>query len=382
MPNFDYITAKEFRESLERDYAEMRNCANNSAWKSVQVVAGSIVEALLIDYLAATPNPSRAQKDALKLDLAEAITICRTEKAISDRTADLCSVVRSYRNLIHPGRLVRLNEQAPDKASASIALALVDMITEDLSKVLRAKVGLTGEQILSKIQRDENVMTILKHLLSEVSERQQEQLLLELIPAAHKDILANELQESDHESAQRLEAAYRMILDSTTDDIKNRVASEFVRVLREEDGERVLSYGSAFFRAYDLDSVPTQHQAMVRDHLLSRVTGTHTLGTLNQLQGVGYFLTPQDALKWVDPLIRTLISSTVTEVVKRKTQAYFSEAITETDSAIDKSILKRLDEWIPFLDEKGEKEFANVVRKLKKEVEGLQAPTTTARPAT
>ena len=120
MTNFDFITSKEFRESLESDYNEMRSCVEAQAWKSVQVLAGSIVESLLIDYLSSTPNANRSKKDPLKLDLSEAITICREEKVLSERASDLCSVVRSYRNLIHPGRMVRLEEPAPNMGSATV----------------------------------------------------------------------------------------------------------------------------------------------------------------------------------------------------------------------------------------------------------------------
>ena len=46
MPMFDFITEKDLRVSLEGDYAEMQKCVEASAWKSGQVLAGSIVEAL------------------------------------------------------------------------------------------------------------------------------------------------------------------------------------------------------------------------------------------------------------------------------------------------------------------------------------------------
>src|SRR2546423_1015687 len=162
MPTFDFIATPEFRQSLESDYAELLKCAEAEAWKSVQVMAGSIVEALLIDYLVVTAS-KRTGKDPLKMDLAEAVTICKLEKVISDRSADLSSVIRSYRNLIHPGRLVRLNEEQPSQGSGRIAIALVELIVEDVAKVRRAAFGLTAEQILSKLERDANCLPILKH---------------------------------------------------------------------------------------------------------------------------------------------------------------------------------------------------------------------------
>ncbi|MEX0804238.1 MAG: hypothetical protein WD688_13115 [Candidatus Binatia bacterium] len=134
---FDFITAREFREALERDYAQMRACFTAQAWKSVQVLAGSIVESLLVDYLSSTTNVGRPQKDPLRLDLAEAIALCRTEKAVSERTADLCSVIRSYRNLIHPGRAIRLAEPQASAKSAQIAVSVVDLIVDDIAHARR-----------------------------------------------------------------------------------------------------------------------------------------------------------------------------------------------------------------------------------------------------
>lgn len=78
------------------------------------------------------------------MDLMEAIEICRQEKALTDRTADLCSVIRSYRNLIHPGRLIRPGEPAPDKDSATIAVTLVRIIAEELAATREKAVGLTA----------------------------------------------------------------------------------------------------------------------------------------------------------------------------------------------------------------------------------------------
>ena len=121
MATFDFITGKEFRLALEADYKEMHSSIETGSWKCAQVVAGSVVEALLIDYLISFPNPGRPTKNPLSLDLGEAIAICKSEKILTERTAELCSVVRSYRNLFHPGRVIRLGEPAPERDSAGEA---------------------------------------------------------------------------------------------------------------------------------------------------------------------------------------------------------------------------------------------------------------------
>jgi hypothetical protein len=372
MPSFDYITSKEFRESLESDHSEMRKCADVQAWKSVQVLAGSIVESLLVDYIVSTTNASKPSKDPLKMDLGEAIMFCRNEKVLSDRTADLCSVIRSYRNLIHPGRMVRLDEQPPDKGSSTIALALVDIIAEELARVRRTAVGLTAEQILSKVQRDANSLTILKHLLQEANELQRERLLIELIPSAHIEATGSE---NPHDvSAERLEGAYRIILESVSHDVRKRVASEFVRVLREEDGGDVLRYGEAFFIPADIEFVPQQHKEMVREHLLGRVPNLHTLSSLRLLEGIGEYLQPSDDCKWLDPIIRTLSSNTVRENVKQKTREYLLDEASLTSDEFNVAVDKRLDAWIKFYEERKSSENAESARELKKDLNAQRLP--------
>jgi hypothetical protein len=369
MPSFDYITAKEFREALEADHLEMHRCAEAQAWKSVQVLAGSIVEALLIDYLTATPNPTRPKKDPLKVDLGEAIVFCKNEGVLSDRTADLCSVVKSYRNLIHPGRMVRLEEQPPSESSSKIALALVDLIAEEISKARRKVSGLTAEQLLSKIQRDHNSLSILKHLINEVSESQRERLLIDLIPAAYESI------DPLDETGERLEVAFRVVLESVTPAVRENVAAEFVRILREDDGWRVLQYGIAFFRPSDLKFVPSQHQAMVREHLLGRAPSPHTLGTLKVLNGIAEHLQPEDVPKWLDPFIRTFASNTVKDVVKNSARALLLDEAGNTIShKVDNAIAQRLEEWVNYYDKSGIPDQADYIREIKKEIDALQIP--------
>lgn len=370
MPTFDYITVKEFRESLETDHTEMRKSVDVQAWKSVQVMAGSIVESLLIDHLLSTTNPVRPNKDPLKLDLSEAITICQNEGVLSDRTADLCSVIRSYRNLIHPGRLIRLNEQPPTRNSATIAFALVDMISDEIAKNKRATVGLTAEQILSKVMRDTNSLTILKHLLQEVNEQQRERLLISLIPEAFEaNNVASDGLFGDSVHPEHLMSAYRTVLDSVSDEVKRRVASEFVRILREGDGDYVIRYEKAFFRPSDLEYVPTHHRAMVREHLLGQVPAHHTPYTLNLTQGIGKYLAPTDVQKWLDPFIRTFFATNVNAVIKQNARSNLLWEVITTSSEVEAEIQDRLTTWISFYEEKELHERVKYLNDIQKEID-------------
>jgi hypothetical protein len=50
--SFDFISDVRFRLSLQSDYRELINAFETCSWKAAHVLSGSIVEALLVDYLA------------------------------------------------------------------------------------------------------------------------------------------------------------------------------------------------------------------------------------------------------------------------------------------------------------------------------------------
>ena len=138
---FDFIGDERFRQSLTDDSREIDRCFEVGAWKAVHVLAGSIVEALLVEYLVVSDYQTRCKKDPLSLDLSQAINACRTAGVLSQRAADLSSVIRGFRNLIHPGRSVRLDENV-DTNTASVAKALVEIVIDEISKAKDSEVRL------------------------------------------------------------------------------------------------------------------------------------------------------------------------------------------------------------------------------------------------
>ena len=376
MTQFDFIAAPQFRASLEADYAEMHRCAKAEAWKSVHVLAGSIIEALLIDYLVATNTPARPGKDLLKTDLAEAINICRDENLLNQRTADLSSVIRSFRNLIHPGRVLRLAEEQPTEESATIALKLVDIITTQVVRKRRETFGFTAEQLLSKLERDENAIPILKHLLTDVDESQRERLLLDLIPQRYL-ALTNERSEDDEPfsaasvTISTLKRAYRILYDASGDSARKKAAERFTRVLREEDGETVNKYRTAFFVADDLRHVAESQRPLVKQHVLS-ADFLHDAHSAERMKGIESFLTPEDMRSFLDPFVRSLASSrdAYTKRIVRKQLVVIATNLSES---LVKAFNKRIDEWMRTFDSKKQEPDLIILRELKAEIDGVRA---------
>ena len=130
MADFNFISIPELRKGLESDYRELRACVQAEAWKAVHVLAGSIVEAVLID---APSGAGVAESKLYSMELAPLIALAKEKGFLSDEAVDLSTVVRKYRNLIHPGRVKRL-EKSVDKSEAIVAAELVEIITKQVAK--------------------------------------------------------------------------------------------------------------------------------------------------------------------------------------------------------------------------------------------------------
>ena len=354
MPEFDFIHNNEFREALERDYQELRKSFDVGAWKSVHVLAGSIIEAVLVDYLLATPNPLRVAKDPLKVDLADAIAICRSEDVISQRTSELCSVIRSYRNLIHPGRAVRLNEPPANEESARIALSLIGLIVEDVIGVRQRKFGFTAKQMLNKIESDPSCLPILRHLLDDMQEAERDKLILDAIPRRYLELALDSADDFEvFTTLGILRKAYLTARMVASQSALERAATDYVKVLKEGDSNLVVQYDEAFFRAEDLQHVPESSRRLVKKHLLSTVGFLDSTEKLARLRGIEQYLEPDEVSEWLVVIIRPLISTKTTPKFKGEVRAYMAAAPARTSKPTSSKIEQSLNAWAKSLREEG-----------------------------
>lgn len=244
------------------------------------------------------------------------------------------------------------------------------MIVEEIAKVRRASVGLTAAQILSKLLRDEGSLTILKHLLDEVSDKQREVLLLKLLPEAYR---VREVDDVFDSTPQRLEEAFRITLTSSKDEVRRRVAQEFVRILREEDGQWVDTYRNAFFRASDLAYVDGSSAAMVKAHLLGSAPGTHTVASLRVFEDLCAYIEPDECSKWLDPILRTITSRVASPGAKQRARGAITDSPLFTTKAFDDKVRARLIDWIKHYEKQGLHESMEVVEVVLRDFE-LSSP--------
>jgi hypothetical protein len=145
--SLSFIQPDDLRKNLQLDISAANRALANSEWKAATVLAGSIVEVLLLWGLQ-QQNPSTVtstasglvgtslqQKPAADLErwhLPEYIEISAALSIISSDTATQARLAKDFRNLIHPGRAARLG-QTCDRGTALSAMAAVEHVVRDLT---------------------------------------------------------------------------------------------------------------------------------------------------------------------------------------------------------------------------------------------------------
>jgi hypothetical protein len=310
MADFNFIAIPELRRCLESDYNELRACLKAEAWKAVHVLAGSIVEAVLIDALGAA-GIDQTKLDSMKLE--HLITNAKDEGFLPDETVDLSTVIRKYRNLIHPGRVKRL-EKTVDSSGAIVAAEVVEIVVKQVAKRKQETYGYTAEQLVERLRGGSTALPLVAHLLNDTPKYEIERLLIDVLPTAFMHALAD--QDSTPEQDAHLHVCYRKVFDAAEPDVKATVIKNLYDVYRSKDEATVMLYEDYFFRASDLFYLSENERRFIKAHFLPRVSLETLDNLLYNLVGIGPFLDPEEATLLSTTLI-TAMQSEDKELARR-----------------------------------------------------------------
>ncbi|MBK7935045.1 MAG: hypothetical protein KA831_03245 [Pyrinomonadaceae bacterium] len=123
----NFLSHPELSKLVARDYEELRKLIPSNTPKSVLVLSGSIIEGALSDALI-----SSGKYDIKSVNKLTFVEIIENAKALGViRKTELSSVLRVYRNLVHPAREV-IDQVEFDGADATLARAAVDVVLKEL----------------------------------------------------------------------------------------------------------------------------------------------------------------------------------------------------------------------------------------------------------
>jgi hypothetical protein len=345
-PPLDFISSTDLRQSLESDYSELIQALSARMWKSACILAGSIAEAVLIDYVAVLGNCSASDEEltapgmtlsklidaAIGIDalersqpptagwsLSELIKKGADTRANSTfRTAyDMSSAVKNFRNLIHPGRLLRLKEHV-DGNVAVAARAFVDRLLRDMREESAERYPYVAEDLLAKSRKDTSGQTILTDMLRRSRPAEIRRLLVDIAPGAFvgywrrcDELHAESLSEFDRslgslEVDRKADAhLYRLAFDYGDPGQKAAGTHAIAELLRKEDSSTVLSLETELLRVSDLKYATEDDQRLVSGDILDRIcSGNADKDLLQSAVGIGQWIPAERGEGFAQALLR------------------------------------------------------------------------------
>jgi hypothetical protein len=361
---FDFVTDQGFKDCLQADYSEFKNALGAEMHKSALILAGSIVEALLVDYLVFSDYKTREGKDPLRMDLWQAIDACMVDGMLSSRTASLCNVLREYRNVIHPGRMIRLGEKA-DRTISKVAEALLDTVIADTAAKRRETYGYTAEQIVAKVQRDPECRHLLSHLLKDCAEYELERLLLLAIPEQYF-LVKNESEWQGYDDSGTLDALshlYGFSFKSSSDSTKRKVMTRYASIVKEESGNYVQDFEDAFGTTLNLDYAEPDVFDLLVDRVRLRLKGKIGAEALQLVISL-----PRNAKsEWdmphvVDPIVNAYVQN---PAIREAIRDSFFSALWSTVEPQTSWLHERIDTIMERYQNRGMDEAGELVKELK-----------------
>ncbi len=135
---FNFISNPELKVIIERDYSEAQRAYIAGCWKSVIILCGGVIEAILTDLLLSNEADAKSCKSApnkseiTRWDFSDIIHVAVELELVSAGIEKLSHPVREYRNLVHPGNELRTKLRF-DAEEAKIALEILNILHRDLS---------------------------------------------------------------------------------------------------------------------------------------------------------------------------------------------------------------------------------------------------------
>jgi hypothetical protein len=298
MLNFDFVSDEKFRFSLEKDYQELTLSLQHGAWKAAYILAGSIIEAILIDYLLAIDYQDA---DPLKMTFESAISVCNDVDALSEKTEYMLYTINAYKNLIHPVKTVRLSESI-EEGNAKVSQALVEIIAKEIAENKKKKYGYTAEQIVNKVIKDSSTNAVLPYLLKNTSEFEKKRLLLDVIPQKYIDCL----EKTEHGVSNRLAAlskSFYIMFNTVSDQTKKDVVQNFVKIIKDEKAYQLYVHQNQFFKGHFLAYLNTEDARVVKKSLFAVLEEQINKPILKTLEGIGQFIQIEDVHDFISPIV-------------------------------------------------------------------------------
>lgn len=176
------IRDRGIRKLLISNFRELQLASRNHMNTATLILAGGIVEGVLIDYLQAigyTATGKRSEPNEMSLE--DVIAVGAEKGALTPETQNLCKVLQGYRNLVHPGRVVR-EDQWPTASRAELSAVAVERVLADVQERVRTLPQWAADVLADSADVPFVAEAALARQAGQLPAAEAERLLLEIVP--------------------------------------------------------------------------------------------------------------------------------------------------------------------------------------------------------
>jgi hypothetical protein len=176
------IRDRRLRALIDSDSRELEVAVREHLYKSALVLAGGIVEALLTNYLQVVGyrHPPKGT-DPNKMRFEDLIAASKLQGGLSSEAAAVCAALKGYRNLVHPGRVMRENVM-PDRDRAVLAANAVELVLKDVHTRLRNRPEWAAERVLDDAEDPLVTGAEIRRRVRSLCDLDRRRLLVEVVP--------------------------------------------------------------------------------------------------------------------------------------------------------------------------------------------------------
>jgi hypothetical protein len=253
----------------------------------------------------------------------------------------MSSTIENFRNLIHPGRSLRLKERV-DRSTAEAARAFVDRLLQDLKEESATRYPYRAEDIIEKAEKDVGARTVLTDMLHKTRPTEISRLLTDVGPGV---FLGNchrpeELSEEmfpdpefiDDETVQKYQSLCRVAkINQAADAQARRLAFDvaapaqkcagvhaIAELLKTEETPAVLALETELLQVSDLEYAADDDRGLIVGDVLDRICSPNANRDLmDSAAGIGRWIPPERGAAFTNALLDKKFLPRVEDNIRR-----------------------------------------------------------------
>jgi len=363
---FRTVRDSTLRRDLGSDYEELQKALKAYLHKSALVLAGGIVEAVLINYLRVIGyrhGPKKTDPDRMSLE--DLISACRSEGALSQETAALCTVMRGYRNLVHPGRILREGE-SPDHARAEVAAKAVERVLEDVHNRIRKRPEWAAERVLEEFDWPPPLKRTVEKKIGQLPEADLIRLLVDVLPNRAAEASCND----DEVTLDGCDKCFWAAFKLASPEARTKAAAATLGVIEATAPYNSSGLIGALFSAELLPYLDCVNRDVLISYVVDELDGRVRNGHWMRVAGLGSFLSESDVPAFIEALARGVVRG------DDRLRSFVKKAIVDEAKAMSdecrRLALIHLDKLIESLRRKGKGEGAARLSEVRFQIEPLR----------